>query len=159
MERPADTPGEDELLRIGLSRRAWIKLSLAAAGVLALAGLRRFLSYEEAPARPTKAVLGAALTYPVNSLTAVPELNCWLARDESGFYALSSVCSHLGCLVQPQGEGFSCPCHGSRFTQEGALVNGPALKPLQQVQVGQTADGRLEIDAGVTVAPGVRLAA
>ncbi len=57
-------------------------------------------------------------------------------RDSSGFlHAFSAVCPHLGCVVQWNADekSFDCPCHGSRFTKEGEVVNGPAtenLKPL-----------------------------
>jgi cytochrome b6-f complex iron-sulfur subunit len=158
MEQASNGADRQGILETGLSRRAWIRLSLAAAGALALAGLRRFLSYEEAPARPTRLTLDIAAAYGPNSVTAVPALNCWLVRDEAGFYAVSGVCSHLGCLVQAGEDGFNCPCHGSRFTREGLLVHGPALKPLTQVQVSRVADGRLVVDASVSVPLGTRLA-
>jgi glycine/D-amino acid oxidase-like deaminating enzyme/nitrite reductase/ring-hydroxylating ferredoxin subunit len=57
-------------------------------------------------------------------------------RDEQGrVQAFSAACSHMGCVVQWNGEekSFDCPCHGSRYTRNGEVVNGPAtigLKPV-----------------------------
>jgi glycine/D-amino acid oxidase-like deaminating enzyme/nitrite reductase/ring-hydroxylating ferredoxin subunit len=55
-------------------------------------------------------------------------------RDEQGaFHALSSVCTHLGCIVHWNSlEGtWDCPCHGSRFGTDGRVLNGPALTALE----------------------------
>jgi glycine/D-amino acid oxidase-like deaminating enzyme/nitrite reductase/ring-hydroxylating ferredoxin subunit len=63
-------------------------------------------------------------------------------RDDSGHvYASSAVCVHLGCIVQWNGEEktFDCPCHGSRFTYDGKVVNGPANKNLQPAEVHELA--------------------
>lgn len=55
-------------------------------------------------------------------------------RDERGeLHSFSAVCPHLGCIVQWNADEktFDCPCHGSRFTKEGAVVNGPAVSGLK----------------------------
>ena len=44
--------------------------------------------------------------------------------------ALSSVCTHKGCNVDWKETEFACPCHGSKFTSEGAVIEGPADAPL-----------------------------
>ena len=57
-------------------------------------------------------------------------------RDENGVtHQYSAVCPHLGCIVQWNGleKSFDCPCHGSRFTCEGKLINGPARTDLKRV--------------------------
>ena len=61
-------------------------------------------------------------------------------RDSSGrVYTSSAVCVHLGCIVHWNSEekSFDCPCHGSRFTYDGKVVNGPANKDLERVDVPQ----------------------
>jgi Rieske Fe-S protein len=61
-------------------------------------------------------------------------------RDESGsFNAHSAVCPHMGCVVQWNNDekSFDCPCHGSRFTCKGELMNGPANSNLEAVKVPQ----------------------
>ena len=53
--------------------------------------------------------------------------------DEGQLHAVSTRCTHLGCQVAWNGAELSwdCPCHGSRFTPDGEILNGPATKPLQ----------------------------
>ena len=58
-------------------------------------------------------------------------------KDENGTtYTYSAVCPHLGCIVQwNHGEkSFDCPCHGSRFSCHGKIMNGPALTDLEAVR-------------------------
>ncbi|WP_214368755.1 FAD-dependent oxidoreductase [Pseudonocardia sp. H11422] len=54
-------------------------------------------------------------------------------RDEAdGLHAVSVRCTHLGCLVRFNGaeRSWDCPCHGSRFDVDGAVLEGPAVDPL-----------------------------
>ncbi|WP_017299143.1 FAD-dependent oxidoreductase [Nodosilinea nodulosa] len=56
-------------------------------------------------------------------------------RDDSGeLHTVSAVCPHLGCIVawNEAETSWDCPCHGSRFTCEGKILHGPAVKPLEQ---------------------------
>lgn len=61
-----------------------------------------------------------------------------LYKDPGGsLHAYSAICTHLGCVVQWNGEekSFDCPCHGSRFTCEGKVINGPAATDLKRVEI------------------------
>ena len=54
-------------------------------------------------------------------------------RDEGGrLHLLSPVCTHLGCHVSwnPAERSWDCPCHGSRFSGEGRVIEGPATRDL-----------------------------
>lgn len=54
--------------------------------------------------------------------------------DEGTLHTLSARCTHLGCIVgwNPADRAWECPCHGSRFTAEGTLVQGPATLDLRR---------------------------
>ncbi|ARS90016.1 FAD-dependent oxidoreductase [Natrarchaeobaculum aegyptiacum] len=55
------------------------------------------------------------------------------ARDEDGqTHAVSAVCSHMACLVEWNDAecSWDCPCHGSRFSPDGAVLEGPATDDL-----------------------------
>jgi Rieske Fe-S protein len=138
------------------ARRTILKLGMAAAGLLVLDGVRRFLGFQEPRSGPVQVMLEKPEAYAVGGAVAVPEVGCWLVRDASGFYAIERVCPHLGCQVRMEETTFTCPCHGSKFATDGVVINGPADRPLQQLQVGQLSDGRLVVDAGVTVPAGTR---
>ena len=69
-----------------------------------------------------------------------------LFRDDSGFYALSLVCTHLGCTVTVAGDVLSCPCHGSRFDLLGKVLKGPADRALERLVVEKRGD-RVEVVA------------
>jgi Rieske Fe-S protein len=56
-------------------------------------------------------------------------------RDEEGvLHGVSLRCTHLGCLLRFNGaeRSWDCPCHGSRFDIDGAVLEGPAVHPLEQ---------------------------
>lgn len=142
---------------VELTRRAFLKLSLALSGGVTLVGMFKFLSYEEAPNTLTRVVLDNPDSYGPGSIIPVPEAKVWLLRDFDGLYALSSVCTHLGCNIRSTGEEFECPCHGSRFDLEGAVLQGPAISALRYVDLSRSADNLLVIDTTITVPATQRL--
>ena len=57
-----------------------------------------------------------------------------LYKDREGrLHAVDLTCPHMGCELAWNGAELSwdCPCHGSRFTYEGDIIEGPALKSLR----------------------------
>ncbi|WUH89486.1 FAD-dependent oxidoreductase [Streptomyces sp. NBC_00433] len=65
---------------------------------------------------------------------------CAVYRDQDGaVHAVSARCSHLGCLVafNAAETTWECPCHGSRFDVDGAVLQGPAVRPLEPRDVGR----------------------
>jgi cytochrome b6-f complex iron-sulfur subunit len=94
--------------------------------------------------------------FPFNTFTLVPEKNVFIHRTREGFRALSALCPHLGCVVTPRGSGFRCPCHGSTFDAHGAVLQGPAPRPLSWLRVGVAPDGQITVDTSERV-PGDQL--
>ena len=58
-----------------------------------------------------------------------------------GASALSTRCTHRGCEVEPASDRLVCPCHGSEYALDGAVLRGPAQRPLEPFRVVETADG------------------
>lgn len=131
-----------------LSRRDFLKLVrngfLYLSGALATGGLLRFLSYAPpAQHQKTEFDLGSVEDYPVGSRTSIPEIPALLIHTESGFTALSLTCSHLGCTIEPNDNGFACPCHNSSFDTVGNVTHGPAVKPLSALRIEITETNNL----------------
>ena len=122
------------------SRRDFLKLAnnalLTLAGLLGLGGLIRFFSYEPDPGPPTEFDLGNAADYPPGSRTVRADIPAVLYNKDGVFRAYSLTCTHLGCTLEEDGEyGFTCPCHGSCFTRDGQVTQGPAKDSLPQLLV------------------------
>ena len=130
-----------------ISRRDFLKLSLdgllALGGLLGLAGLIRFFSYKTEPPKPTEFDLGLAENYQPGSRTTFPEIPAVLIRESGNFTALSLVCTHLGCTVAVQPDGFSCPCHGSLYNMNGSVTKGPATSALKSLRIEKSPEGNL----------------
>jgi cytochrome b6-f complex iron-sulfur subunit len=75
-------------------------------------------------------------------------------KEESGVYAISTICTHLGCIVKATDNGFDCPCHGSKFRKDGSVLRGPAPKGLPWLEVKHLGGDNLLVDEGKTVAAG-----
>lgn len=58
-----------------------------------------------------------------------------IIREGDDIYALSIVCTHLGCSVNITPRELICPCHGSIFGRRGEVFKGPADRPLKQLAV------------------------
>jgi len=112
---PAQTPRNNRRMLLGL-------------GLLAIIyPLLRFIGFR-VPPKPRK--IEIATTTPANGVLVHSE---FILFDRDGTsWALARKCTHLGCKVNyhEQGNYLECPCHQSRFSPEGKVVNGPAKSDL-----------------------------
>jgi len=128
-------------VRVGLG-------SLAVAGAGTAVFAYEFLSpnvlYEPSPIVNA----GKPASYPPDSVTLDPATGIFVVRGAEGFYALSAVCTHLGCLTawKPELGIIACPCHGSKFKPDGSKIAGPAPRPLPWLRMWLSDDGDLMVD-------------
>lgn len=69
-------------------------------------------------------------------------------RTEDGsLIERSAVCTHVGCIVHWNGfeKCWDCPCHGSQFLPDGSVLNGPAVRPLAEVEGADTSGGETRV--------------
>jgi cytochrome b6-f complex iron-sulfur subunit len=94
-----------------------------------------------------------------NSVIYEPEQKAFVVRDEQGsFYALSAVCTHLGCTTKWTASGvggnpnavIACPCHGSFFNKKGELLQGPAQRGLDKFRL-RLEDNKLVVNTAEIV--------
>ena len=76
------------------------------------------------------------------------QYNVWVVRNDEGMYALSTVCTHLGCTPNwlMTERKFKCPCHGSGFRFSGINFEGPAPRPLERARIVRAEDGQIVVD-------------
>ena len=101
---------------------------------------------------PTAFRVGRPEGFPVNSITADYARKVYIVRNEVGLFALSAVCSHLGCITRKveDEDVIACPCHGSKFAKDGSLLVGPAPRGLRRVAI-RLEDGELVVDTALEV--------
>lgn len=131
--------------------------SVVAVGVAALGALRLPMP-SVFPESSSRVKLGPVDQFFGVPLTTVAKHRLWVYSDDGGLFAISAVCTHLGCIVAHEGDGgFFCPCHGSRFDTAGVVTGGPAPKPLLYLELQVSPDGQLLVDKQKEVTSDVRL--
>jgi cytochrome b6-f complex iron-sulfur subunit len=142
-----------------LTRRAWMGLAwgaFSAASAAALAATGRFMFPNVLNEPPQQFKAGFPNEYGMGVDERWKEkFGIWIVRTAedidqhvSGFYALSTTCTHLGCTPNylSAENKFKCPCHGSGFRTTGVNFEGPAPRPLERVRVVLAEDGQILID-------------
>lgn len=143
-------------------RKFFVVAGNAAIGIAALGSLAvtlDFLAPKVLLELPKRFIIGMLTTMLPNSVTYYAEHRLIVFRDKQGyFYALSTVCTHLGCIVQWKAAGIpghpegviACPCHGSVFSKTGDVIRGPAPRPLDRFKM-YLEDDKVIVDMSETV--------
>lgn len=105
---------------------------------------------------PTRFSAGPPEAIDVGQVITNETYHAYVLHTPDGFRALSSVCTHLGCVTryQPGKHLIACPCHGSRFGLDGEVLAGPARRPLPCFAMTLSTRGEIEVDTAVVVTPG-----
>jgi len=110
-------------------------LAASTASLQACGGIA-YLTPAAAPGRLT--VGGETLGARSEAFVQAPGMNrpIYLRRDDSGVWsALLASCTHNGCQPAPIARRLVCPCHGSEFSLDGQVLQGPADRPLTRYEV------------------------
>jgi menaquinol-cytochrome c reductase iron-sulfur subunit len=91
------------------------------------------------PGKPVKVDLFADKKDAWNRVVQVKVGSAWIVNEGGTLRAFSTVCPHLGCAIDFEGDAqkFQCPCHRSAFTKEGTVLGGPSPRPLDELEVKQ----------------------
>jgi Rieske Fe-S protein len=108
-------------------------------GAVSMCGANLCLDLDD-PANAMLTMIGGALTVRTSAASILI-----VRTSDTAVQALSGVCTHAGCGVgyDRVGQIITCPCHGSRFSLTGAVIRGPATRPLALYAT--------ELDAGTNV--------
>jgi cytochrome b6-f complex iron-sulfur subunit len=167
-----------------MSRRSFFAmtgwLAFVGATTIALFQSVRFLQPNALYEDPAAFKADTPTSYAVGSTTVLTDKRVVINRDTDGFYAISLICTHLGCTPRyfpdvtsdliAQGvhglrataqnkelPGFKCPCHGSRYYRDAVNFFGPAPRPMDRVHMEVARDGKLYIDRSIVVDRSFRL--
>lgn len=144
-----------------VSRRDF--LGMAAVGAVVMSALALFagmfrmskpnVRYEEA----TKFKIGKPENFPVGMVKKLDDKGVFIFSSDDGLHAISCVCTHLGCIVAVTETGFQCPCHGSKYDENGKVIGGPAPRNLAWLEISRGVDGSLMVDTAKAVPVGTKL--
>ena len=142
-----------------LNRRAWLGLAwggFSAASAVALAATGRFMfpNVLNEPPQQFKAGLPTEYGFGVDERWK-DKFGIWIVKTADddivhagGFFALITVCTHLGCTPNylAAENKFKCPCHGSGYHLSGVNFEGPTPRPLERARIVLADDGQILVD-------------
>jgi len=161
MDKEANKNNEQKSL---ITRRYFLEIiGTGALGITAIGGVvltAQFLSPNVLLEPPTKYKAGSVDNFPLESVTLNKEQKVYIVRAKEGyFFAVSAVCTHLGCITNWKSEHgiIACPCHGSKFSKEGKVIEGPAPRPLPRFSMTLDEQGQIIVDKSQIVSDEVIL--
>jgi len=127
---------------------------LVGSGLLSALSNFVFITPRATYGQPQRFGIGKPDDYPPGTRITLESRRICVVREGAKLAAVSTTCTHLGCIVGLSDTGFACPCHGSRFDQDGNVTGGPAPKPLPWYKVTLAPNGELEVDKDIEVQSG-----
>jgi cytochrome b6-f complex iron-sulfur subunit len=137
--------------RRGFIRTAWILAGAVLVGEL-IAGTIAFLWPRSRRDKKEKLLIaGKVEDFKIGTIVSFRKEKLLINRLDKGFLAMSSVCTHLRCIVPWVEEKnlFECPCHAGKFNRLGEVVGGPPPRPLDLHEL-QISGGKVVVDLGKT---------
>ena len=133
---------------------AWVLLSAALGGLASILGRFMFPNVLFEPPATFKAGTPDEIQEGQVDERFKQKFGVWLVKDidiqtgAHGIYALSTVCTHLGCTPDwlPAAQKFKCPCHGSGYYRNGINFEGPTPRPLERYAISLAEDGQILVD-------------
>jgi cytochrome b6-f complex iron-sulfur subunit len=150
MQEQPTPPQEDasaRLTRRRLVRLGWITSVLVVVGGQLWLLLKLFFSPTTPGERRGQFHLGLLDALPVGSVKHFRKERCIVVYHPNGVLALSDECTHLKCTVDyiPERQVIFCPCHSAQFSTTGAVLAGPAPRPLDRFAI-TVQDGQIIVD-------------
>ena len=150
----AKAKGKEKVSRRDFNWLAVAWTFFAASAGAGLTAMGRFLFPNVLTEPPSSFKVGVPTDFAIGAVDVrfKEKFRVWVVRNEQGMYALSSICTHLGCTPNwlEAETKFKCPCHGSGFYMSGVNFEGPAPRPLERVAISLADDGQVLIDKGRT---------
>jgi len=154
----APIAGEDESQLTRRKMLAWLTgFGLFGSAIITVFSNLLFIKPRATYGQPNRFLIGKPESYPPGSKIAMEQQRICIVPDGDRVAAISTTCTHLGCIVSLSETGFACPCHGSRYDQDGNVTGGPAPKPLAWYQVSLAPNGELEVDKDNEIQSGTYL--
>jgi cytochrome b6-f complex iron-sulfur subunit len=153
---PAAPAGKAKKAEITRREFNWLALAwsfFAASAAAGLTAMGRFMFPNVLTEPPSTFKVGLPTDFAVGAVDErfKEKFRIWVVRNEEGMYALSAICTHLGCTPNwlSAENKFKCPCHGSGFYRTGVNFEGPAPRPLERARIVLSDDGQLLVDKSV----------
>jgi cytochrome b6-f complex iron-sulfur subunit len=140
-----------------ISRRRLITYAWIGAGAIVIGeligGVLAFLWPRRRRGKEEKIfIAGKVSDFKIGEVIPFRKEKTFVVRLEGGLLAISSVCTHLHCIVNwnEVTKRFECPCHGAKFNKEGEVLEGPPPRPLDLHKLQVTA-GNVVIDTEMAI--------
>lgn len=121
---------------------------------LALMGALRSALPSVLPDPSKRFKIGTLKDFTPGSVKEFTEESVIVFADDDGLYAISKICTHLGCVILDSDNGFRCPCHGSLFAPDGKVLKGPAPRDLEWYAIESLPGGQLVVNRSKVIERG-----